>query len=103
MIDRLRYVLSRYRGAALSRAFYWVIVRRWETEICRKCGRPVRVVWWCHDDALWAAATGNDKPPGRESAAGIRCIYCFDSEAKDAGADWIEWAPINLRYLHKGD
>lgn len=99
MIQRTRYVLSRYRGIARLRAFYWIIIRRWETEICGKCGRPVRVVWWCHDDALWTAATGNEKPPGRESAGGIRCIICFDKDAKAAGAAWIEWAPVNLRYL----
>lgn len=99
MIARTRYVFSRYRGAALFRAFYWVVLRRWETEICRKCGRPVRVVWWCFDDALWTAATGHEKPPGREAAGGVRCIPCFDADAKAAGADWIEWAPTNLRHL----
>lgn len=103
MIGRLRYVFGRYKSVARLRAFYWVVIRRWETEICGKCGRPVRVVWWCHDDALWTAATGNEKPSGREAAGGVRCIVCFDRAARMAGVDWIEWAPVNLRHLHKGD
>lgn len=103
MVDRLRYVFvgGRFHGAAKWRASYWVIVRRWETEICAECGRPVRLVWWCHDDALWTAVTGNPKPPGRENAAGIWCITCFDEAARDK-TGWIEWAPVNLRHLQQG-
>jgi hypothetical protein len=101
--QRLRYVLARgrFQGWAKARAFYWSVIRRWETEICMKCGRPVRVVWWCHDSALWTRITGNPKPPGSESAAGIWCIYCFDKACRAEKTGWIEWAPLNL--FHIGD
>jgi len=58
-------------------------------------------VWWCSDDALWTLVTGK-RPNGREAAGGIRCIYCFDAAARAAGVPWIEWAPLNLRYLSLG-
>lgn len=80
------------------RRFYWRRIRHYETELCHFCGRPVRVVWWCHDDRLWQLVTGH-KRIGREAAAGVRCIPCFDAEAKRSGAGWIEWAPVNLRHL----
>lgn len=102
MIARLRYVATRFTGLARLRAFYWCFLRRWETEICQSCGRPVRLVWWCSDDALWTLVTGKPKPAGREAAGGIRCIYCFDAAARAAGVPWIEWAPLNFRYLSLG-
>jgi len=94
VIARSRYVLSgRFSGMARWRAFYWYVLRDWETEICTECGRPVRLVWWCSDDQLWERVTGNAKTPGgREAASGIWCIHCFDAAAR-AHAGWIEWAP----------
>lgn len=81
------------------RRFYWKRLRGWESEICQECGRPVRVVWWCHDNRLWEKVTGNARPArSREPAAGVRCINCFDEAAKHV-CDWIEWAPVNLRHL----
>lgn len=102
MKARLRlvpYVLGRYRGMALLRACYWLWVRGWETEVCTECGRPVRIVWWCHDSLLWREVTGNAAPEGSsEAAGGIWCIYCFDAEARRL-AGWVEWAPLNLVHL----
>lgn len=101
-LQRLRYVFKteRFRSRpAQARAFYWVVLRHWETEICTECGRPVRLVWWCHDDFLWTRITGWAKTPGsKEAAAGCLCIYCFDGMARELCA-WIEWAPVNLRHL----
>jgi hypothetical protein len=100
MSARAIHLRRKLHGVALLRAFYWAFIRRWGSELCHTCGRPVRLVWWCHDDKLWTAVTGKTKPAGRESAGGIRCIHCFDAAAKKAGVPWIEWAPLNLRYLH---
>lgn len=94
------YVLSRYSGVPRLRALYWHIVRGWESEVCQQCGRPVRVVWWCHDDRLWELVTGHIKPSGKEAAAGIWCPSCFDEAARDR-AGWVEWAPVNLRHLRE--
>lgn len=67
---------------------------------CRcDCGRPVREVWWCHDDLLWEKVTGRPKLAGsRESAGGIFCTRCFDAAARQV-CGWVEWAPLNLRNL----
>lgn len=100
--NAVRYALKpgRFHGwRSKARAFYWLWVRRWETEICQHCGRPVRLVWWCHDDALWTKVTGNPKPSGRECAAGIWCIWCFDDECRRLRVGWMEWAPLNLRHI----
>lgn len=94
-MSRLAHIHRKFHGAARLRAFYWAFIRRWEAEICQECGRPVRLVWWCHDDKLWTAVTGKPKPPGRECAGGIWCIYCFDTAARSL-MGWIEWAPLNL-------
>jgi hypothetical protein len=81
------------------------VIRWWETELCQHCGRPVRQVWWCHDDRLWECLTGNEgergrRPGSKEPAAGISCIRCFDDAARhNPEIGWIEWAPVNLRHL----
>lgn len=86
-------------GLVHLRRFYWRHIRRWESEICEVCGRPVRVAWWCHDPKLWTRVTGYSRV-GREDAAGIWCIYCFDAATRFM--PWLEWAPINLRHLGIG-
>lgn len=104
-LDRaLRYVIRYDRfdsGVAQARALYWLVLRRWETEICQHCGRPVRLVWWCHSDRLWELVTGKTKTPGsHEAAGGVWCITCFDLAAREH-SDWIEWAPLNLRHHYQ--
>jgi hypothetical protein len=100
---RLRYTFRSFRGVALLRALWHGHVRRYDAEICHKCGRPVGLVWWCHDDLLWEKVTGKPKPFGsRESAGGIFCITCFDHAARKV-CGWIEWAPLNLRHLQTND
>lgn len=83
------YHPQRKRLAKL-RALYWILVRRWETEICGCCGGPVGVVWWCFDQPLWDQVNGG--------YGGTLCIPCFDDLAKEH-VSWIEWAPSNLRHL----
>jgi hypothetical protein len=102
-VSRVRYIFGHYRGATLLRAAYWVLVRHWDAEICQDCGRPVREVWWCHDDLLWEKVTGRPKPAGsREAAGGVFCIRCFDAAARTV-CGWVEWAPLNLRFLQSED
>lgn len=70
-------------------------------EKCEKCGGPIDLVWWCSDEFLWEAVTGNRRPSGtREPAAGTWCVQCFDLAARDL-CGWIEWSPVNLRHLVK--
>jgi hypothetical protein len=101
-MHRLRgfsYTWRKFTGMARVRAFYWRHIRNEDGEICQSCGRPVRVVWWCHDDRLWALATGKSKVPGSaEAAGGISCIPCFTEAAREHVA-WLEWAPVNLQFL----
>lgn len=83
------------------RVFYWSKLRRWDSELCDECGRPVNIVWWCHDSFLWERITGK-RGRGQEPAGGLRCIHCFDAAAKEL-CPWIEWAPLNLRHLQSPD
>lgn len=63
---------------AKLRYFWWWVVRRWETEICRRCGCPVRFVWHA-PTPLWLAASGYpDK-------GGCLCMPCFDGLMERAG------------------
>lgn len=102
-LGRVSYVWRRFDGMARVRAAYWFLIRGYEYEVCQHCGRPVGLVWWCHDDKLWEEVTGRAKTPGSDEAAGgVWCISCFDAAARER-ADWIEWAPMNLRYLGARD
>lgn len=84
------------RSAFVEAAEYFE-ARDTDGERCQECGGPVGLVWWCHDDFLWEAVTGHRRT-GRENAAGVLCIDCFDTKAKEV-CPWIEWAPANLRHL----
>jgi hypothetical protein len=57
--------------AAKARAFYHHVVRNYRYEICRACGRPVEIVWWCPDQELWDRINGGTR--------GILCVSCFDT------------------------
>lgn len=54
---------------AKLRYWYWRHLRRYESEICQRCGRPVGQVWHARDD-IWECVVG--------SHGGILCIPCFD-------------------------
>ena len=73
------------------RALYWWIVRRYETEICARCGGPVRVVFHV-PDKIWEAVTGyGGRAPDGESAPGILCPACVDDLAAAAGLPFLRW------------
>ncbi len=61
---------------AWTRWLWWRLVRRYRYEVCRKCGRPVGLVWRAADE-LWVEVIGH--------RGNIRCIPCFDRECLDRG------------------
>ena len=83
----------RSRRLARLRALYWVLVRGHDSEICARCGGPVRVVFHV-PDAIWEAASGflnAARSPGGESGAGVLCIPCVDDLAHEAGLMVLIW------------
>lgn len=84
---------------ARLRALWWIAVKGEEGEICMECGRPVGLVWWCYDNALWERVTGFVTPLGG-TAPGLLCIPCFDAAVRGLPETiWVEWACGNLRHL----
>lgn len=70
---------------ATLRRWYWIFVRRWETEICGHCGRPVARCtdsWWHAPDALWLAVNGQ--------STGVMCPPCFSKACRRAGYS-VSW------------
>lgn len=53
------------------------------SETCQSCHERVGVVWRCSDE-LWQRVTGN------QNGEGIRCIRCFDKEAKSKNI-YLQW------------
>jgi len=49
----------------------WNELTRYETEVCQRCGRKVRQVWWCPSNELWEQVVGCGR-------GGVLCIRCFD-------------------------
>ena len=76
--------------AARWRARYWIYVRRYKTELCQHCGRPVRLVYHA-PDWIWEAVTGKARHPSGESASGILCPRCLDDLADEAGLPYLRW------------
>ena len=70
--------------AAKVRWFYWRHVRRYDYEVCHRCGRPVMrsMSWWHADDLLWVRAGGGHY--------GILCPPCFTVEAAASGIP-VHW------------
>jgi hypothetical protein len=99
-----RFVLARFvrrkhwhpraRHLARVRWLYWVLIRGWDSEICGRCGGPVRVVFHV-PDWIWERAAGfrgsNARSPGGESAGGVLCISCVDDLADDVGLPYLRW------------
>lgn len=75
---------------ATLRGMYWWLVRRYETELCQHCGRPVRVVFHAPDD-IWEAATGYARYPDGESAPGVLCPPCLDVLAEANLDGYLTW------------
>ena len=76
--------------AARFRARYWIYVRRYETELCQHCGRPVRLVYHAPDWS-WEAVTGHARHPSGEAAPGVLCPRCLDDLADEGGLPYLRW------------
>jgi len=76
--------------AAMWRALYWMLVRRYKTELCQHCGRPVGLVYHA-PDAIWEAITGRARHPDGQAAAGILCPRCLSRLAKAKGLPFLRW------------
>lgn len=75
---------------AAWRGLYWLLVRRYETELCQHCGRPVAIVYHA-PDTIWQAATGRARPPGGEAASGTLCPVCLGALCEAAGLPFLRW------------
>lgn len=75
---------------ALLRALWHAVVRGHDGEICRRCGRPVAVVWLTTDQR-WEEITGRQS----QAEGGLRCVNCFDVEARERGV-LLRWTPGEL-------
>lgn len=96
MIRRLRWVLfdktlaASHAPLARLRLFYWHVLRRYESETCQRCGRPVQLVFHV-PDAIWEAITGNARSPGGEAGGGVLCPVCVDQLAEAKGLPFLRW------------
>lgn len=93
-VTSVKYIFhKRWRGGIVTklRALYWVVLRRWETEICLHCGRPVRQVWWCREPGWWEGVSG------REDGGGVMCVRCFDEEYVNQTGQPLQWEPRLLK------
>ena len=89
------------------RRFYWRHIRRHRYEICRTCGRPVGLVWHARE-GLWNYVIAGQThttyqmrhvyckwAERAEGVGGIRCIPCFDREARERSIT-LKWEPSPL-------
>lgn len=89
-LQRVRWTIRRKgwhpnrRKLARLRATYWVLIRNYETEICARCGGPVRLVYHVPDE-LWMRYCGFPNPPW-----GVLCPGCFADLAEESGT-WMAW------------
>lgn len=74
---REKWLMPRHFRLARLRAFYWAVLRRYETELCQRCGGRVRVVFHV-PDAIWEEVTGNARSEGGEAGGGVLCVPCVD-------------------------
>lgn len=89
-IGAVLYACKFDNRAAAIRALYWMLVRRYETELCQHCGRPVRLVYHA-PDAIWEAVTGHARHPSGEAAPGVLCPACLDDLADAKGLPYLRW------------
>jgi len=75
---------------ARLRAFYWIVVRNYETELCERCGGPVGVVFHA-PDWIWELATGYARFPDGEAAPGCLCIKCVDDVVDPKLDTYLRW------------
>lgn len=85
-LSRFSFMRSGWHPDALrlarARALYWTLVRGHDSEICLRCGAPVRVVYWAPDE-LWERCSGFEYAArnGSEAGSGVLCPYCLDALA----------------------
>lgn len=89
-INMVMYARKFKTRRAQVRALYWMLIRRYETELCQQCGRPVRVVFHTPDH-IWEAATGRARQPSGEAASGILCPPCVDDLAEPKLGTYLRW------------
>lgn len=95
MLSGTRYIINKYmlkradanglvhfEGGLLAqaRAVYWTLIRRWDSEICKRCGRRVGAhtgSWWHADEALWKKVMVEDYH--------VVCPPCFTAAAREHG------------------
>lgn len=75
---------------ARMRGTYWWLLRRYETELCDHCGRPVGVVYHAPDD-LWELATGHARFPDGQAAPGCLCPKCLDDLVDPKVDGYLTW------------
>ena len=75
---------------AMLWALYWMLVRRYKTELCQRCGRPVDLAYHA-PDAIWEAVTGRARHPDGHAAPGILCPSCLGVLAKAKGLPFLRW------------
>lgn len=86
----LRYALIADSRVAALRSLYWMLVRRYKTELCQHCGRPVRVVFHA-PDYIWELATGCARHPDGHAAPGILCPPCVDELVGPKVDGYLTW------------
>jgi hypothetical protein len=89
-LDAIRYARRFDNRAAIWRGLYWMLVRRYQTELCQHCGRPVRLVYHA-PDWIWEAVTGRARHPDGEAASGILCPRCLDDLAGAKELPYLRW------------
>jgi hypothetical protein len=82
------YARAQFGWRAQVRRWWWIIVRRYECEICNHCGRPVGEAngsYWLATDGLWARVEGK--------VTGVSCMRCFAEHAVEAGTH-VWWLAV---------
>lgn len=96
IIGNIKYVFfiksltEKHLRTARFRLFYWCVLHQYESELCQRCGGPVRLVFHV-PDAIWERITGHARSPGGEAAPGVLCPQCVDVLAEEVGLPFLRW------------
>lgn len=66
------------------RVFWWRRIRRWDGELCQRCGRKYFATIWSSPDELWDELV--------RDRFRLLCPACFDGLAITAGI-LLRWRP----------
>lgn len=89
-LDAVLYCRHFDTPAATLRGVWWWVVRRYEAELCQRCGRPVGLVYHA-PDYLWKLATGLPRRPDGEAAPGVLCPQCMDALVEPKIDGYLTW------------